>query len=228
MPKMSESDSQIMKEKLKFYLKWFFGSFIWLGVLVLIIDLVSKLVVVANKDYITSQGGVVLINNFLRINYVINSNFVFGIGKNNPDSYQATRIAFCVVALVIVVGIIFYLVKKWGKTGKMIKACLMMIIAGALGNVIDRVFYTPQFLGNPYNGVVDWIDFYGVWKFNFNIADSAVVIAAILLIVYMIVVDIIAYRKDTKDKPKKVKESNEKVLSKTEREKNEFIEKKDD
>lgn len=101
----------------------------------------------------------------------------------------------------------------------------MMILAGAIGNVIDRIFYSPEFLANPVNGVVDWIDFYGIWKFNFNIADSCVVVAAIMLIVYMIVNEIIDYRKNNKDKPK---EDNEKVLSKTEQEKNAYLEDKDE
>ena len=53
------------------------------------------------------------------------------------------------------------------------------------------------------------------------------VVAAIMLIVYMIVVEIIDYRKKAKAKPKTA-EDNVKVVSKTEQEKNQFLEKKDD
>lgn len=217
-----------MKEKFKKYSLWFLKSFIWLGILVLALDLISKLAVVMNKDYIRSQGGIVLINNFLRINYVINNKMVFGI--DFAGSNDANRIVFCVLALAICTGIIIYLVKKWDKTDKMFKACFMMIIAGALGNVIDRLFYSPEFLGNPVNGVVDWIDFYGVWKFNFNIADCAVVIAAIMLVIYIIVIELVTYVKENKAKPKAIEEKEEKgkVLSRTEKKKNEFIEKKDE
>ena len=209
-------------EKIKKCLKWFYDSFIWLGVLLLIADLVSKLLVIANKDAIRAQGGIVLIPNFLRINYLINNNLVFGISTGSDLS---NRVVFCCVAGAIVIGVIFFTIKKWGKLNKMFKAGIMMVLAGALGNMIDRLFYSPEFLDNSVNGVVDWIDFYGVWAFNFNIADSSVVVAAFMLIIYMLVADIIDYKNKPKE-PKSV-ESSEKVLSKTEREKQEFIENQD-
>lgn len=209
-------------DKFKKSLKWFFNSFIWLGLLLLIIDLVSKLLVVANHEYILSTGGIVLIPNFLRINYIINNKMVFGISLGSDT---ANRAIFCVAALLIVTGLIIFLIKKWGKLNKYYKACIMMILAGAIGNVIDRLFYSPAFLGNDVNGVVDWIDFYGIWSFNFNIADSAVVVAAFMLIIYMIVVDIIEYIKINKSKPKEVEE---KVISKTEQEKNQYLDNKDE
>lgn len=208
-----------MKEKFKKWGKWFFDSFIWLGILLLIIDFVSKQIVVANSQNIISNGGIDLIPGFLRINYLINNTLVFGLSLGSDT---ANRVSFCVVAIVIIIVVIVYLIKKWDKINKFYKAAIMMILSGAIGNVIDRLFYSPTFLNNPVNGVVDWIDFYGIWKFNFNIADSAVVVAAFMLIIYMIVTEIIAYSK--KNKEAKKEESNEKVISKTEQEKNKYLE----
>ena len=212
-----------MKEKFLKTGKWVFESFIWLGVLLLIIDFVTKQVVVANSRHIISEGGIVLIPGFLRINYVINNNFVFGLSTGND---LTNRIIFCIVALVIVSIIIFFLIKKWGNIGKYYRACFMMVIAGALGNVIDRIFYTPEFLNSTVQGVVDWIDFYGVWKFNFNIADSSVVVAAFMLIIYMIITDVIEARIKAKNTPKEdsKKEETVKLVSKTEKEKNKYLE----
>lgn len=218
-----------MKEKFLKGLKWFFNSYIWLGLLLLVIDIVTKNVIVANRQNIINQGGVVLIPNFLRINYIINNNLVFGLDIFKNE--LATRIVFSIIALLVTGGIIFYLIKKWDKTNRFYKACLFMIIAGAIGNAIDRIFFSPEYLsyidinGNyvAYNGVVDWIDFYGIWGFNFNIADSAVVVAAFMLIIYMIVMEIIDYRKKKKSEPK-TEEDNTKVLSKTEQEKNKYLE----
>ena len=109
-----------------------------------------------------------------------------------------------------------------------------MIIAGALGNAIDRIFFTAEYLryidpstGKYITGVVDWIDFYGIWGFNFNIADSAVVVAVFMLIIYVIVTEIIAYRNKKKLEPKK-EEDNTKAVSKTEQEKNKYLENKDE
>ena len=222
-----------MKEKFVKGLKWFFNSYIWLGILLFVIDIVTKNIIVQNQDKIVGgkNGGIDIIPGFLGINYVINNKIVFGANIFHND--VATRVVFIVVALLVTAGIIFYLIKKWDKVNRYYKACLFMIISGAIGNAVDRIFYNADYLryvdasGNYITGVVDWIDFYGIWGFNFNIADSAVVVAAIMLIVYMIVVDIIDYLKKKKSEPKK-EEDNTKVISKTEQEKNKYLENKDE
>lgn len=215
-----------MKQKIFKACKWFFDSYIWLGLLFLVADVVSKNIIVQNQDNIRPDG-VVLIPNFLRVNYIINKNIVFGwdVFKNA----DANRIVFVVVALLVVAGILFYMIRKWDKINKFYKACMFMIIAGALGNCIDRLFYSASYLnyldpstGKYITGVVDWIDFYGVWQFNFNVADIAVVVAAFMLIIYMIVMEIVDYRKKKKLEPKKVSD-NTKVVSKTEQEKNKYL-----
>ena len=219
-----------MKEKFIKGLKWFFNSYIWLGLLLLVIDIVTKNIVVANKANIAGgqNDGIDLIPGFLGINYIINNKVVFGLDIFKNDI--ATRVVFIVVALLVTGGILFYLIKKWDKVNRFYKACLFMIISGALGNAIDRIFFSVEYLnyfdkdaGRYISGVVDWIDFYGIWGFNFNIADSAVVVAAFMLVIYMIVMEIIDYRKKKKLEPK-TEEDNTKVLSKTEQEKNKYIE----
>ena len=223
-----------MKAKLINGLKWFFASYIWLGLLVLVVDIVTKNVVVQNQNAIYSaggqHGGADVIPGFLGINYVINRDVVCGWDVfKNPDT---NRIVFIIVALVVSAAIIFFMTRKWGKINRYYKACLFLIVAGALGNAIDRIFYTAEYLnyqdinGNYITGVVDWIDCYNLFGHefpNFNIADSAIVVAAFMLIIYMIVVDIIDYRNKKKLEPKKV-EDNTKVISKTEQEKNQYLE----
>ena len=222
------------KEKIKKIFKWIFDSYIWLGVLLLILDIVSKNIVVQNADAIKNggglNGGVDIIPGFLGINYLINEKIAFGLTIANS---QVTQIIFSIVAVLVAVAIIIYLVKQWGKTNRFYRASLIMVVVGALGNVIDRIFYSAEYL-NYYNashelarGVVDWIDFYGIWGFNFNIADVSVVVAAFMMIIYMIVTEIIAYNKKRKeevstsnDKPKQ----EEKVLSQTEQEKRRLLE----
>ena len=213
-----------MKEKIVSKFKWIFNSFIWLGVLFFLLDIISKNIVVQNFASGQHPEGIVLIPNFLRVQYIVNNNFVFGIDLFKND--VATRVVFVIVALAVSAGIIVYLVKKWDKVNRFYKACLMMIIAGALGNAVDRVFYTSSYLGSASTGVVDWIDFYTIWGFHFNIADIAVVVAAFMLIFYVIITEIITYYKKSKLEPKK-EVDNTKVVSKKEQEKNKFLEKKD-
>lgn len=216
-------------DKFKKSLKWFFESFIWLAILMLAIDVITKNVVINNADAIFSaggkHGGIDLIPGFLGINYTINPNIAFGMSLGSP---LANRIVFSIVALLVVTGLIIYMAFKWGKINKFYKATFMLIIAGALGNVSDRLFYSAEYLnyssgGTMLTGVVDWIDFYGIWQFNFNIADSCVVVAAFMLIIYMIIEEIIDYRKRAKLLENQ-NQDNEKVLSQTEQEKKRLLE----
>ena len=213
--------------KFKKGLKWFFNSFIWLGVILLIVDIITKNVVVINQEY--TKSGIEIIPGFLRIQYLVNPNIAFGMSLGNDI---ANKIVFSIVAVLVSTGIIIYLIKKWVKINRFYRAAFMLIIAGALGNVIDRLFYSAEYLNYQQGsalvaGVVDWIDFYGIWGFHFNIADSCVVIAAFMLIIYIIVDEIIFYQKKKKTEKAEEKDinKNEKVLSKTELEKQELLKK---
>ena len=178
-------------EKFKSYLKWFFESFIWLAILLLVVDIVTKAVIVANRDYINSLPNqrIDLIPGFLGIAYTINWNAAFGLGTT---SEIANRVLYIVIATLACAGLVFVYVKYYKKLNKIYKACLMLMLVGALGNLIDRSFYTGSIQGYPKSqpGVVDWIDFYGIWPYVFNIADSAIVIGTILLIIWLIVEEV--------------------------------------
>ena len=195
-------------------LKWFFFSYIWIFVLFFVIDIVTKQLVV--NYFKTHTHPIVLIPGFLQINYTINEAAAFGFGLENAT---ANRVMYCIVAFIglgIIIGIYVW---KYKSLNSLVKACLMLMAVGALGNLVDRLFYSASFLSGAYNsttnsgGVVDWIDFCGIWQFIFNIADSAVVVGTIILIVYLIVDEI---RETKKRRNKEVKETNGKVLSKEE------------
>ncbi|MCQ2802838.1 MAG: signal peptidase II [Bacilli bacterium] len=208
-------------EKFKKALNWFLHSYIWIGILILVLDIVSKNLVVKYQANIFAgggrNGGIDIIPGFLGINYVINPNVAFGASFGNATT---NKIVFTLLALTISALIIVLLIKKWGKLKTIYKVVCYMIIAGAIGNAIDRLFYSAEYLNyHGVSGVVDFIDFYGIWKFNFNVADSSVVVAAFMFVIAMIVFDV----KESKNKENKnekiVKKSNdEKLVSKTEQE----------
>jgi signal peptidase II len=61
---------------------------------------------------------------------------------------------------------------------------LALVLGGALGNLVDRVFRAPGFLRG---GVVDFV---GVSEFpTFNVADSAITVGGILLVVWALRAD---------------------------------------
>ena len=67
------------------------------------------------------------------------------------------------------------------------KVGILLIISGAIGNLIDRV---------RLGFVVDYFDFRIIWEYVFNIADIFVVLGTILLCIYILFYD------DNKEKQK--------------------------
>ena len=176
-----------------------------IAVVLFVVDIVTKQAVV--KYFATHEDPIVLIPGFLQINYVINTAAAFGYGIG---SELVNRIVYCVIAGLAFIGIIFFFVWKNQKIRPFVKVTLMLIASGAIGNLVDRIFYTPEFLHWTNNGVVDWIDFCGIWAFVFNIADSCVVVGAIMLIVWLIIDEV----KEVKAKRAlEQQEENGKVLS---------------
>ena len=184
---------------MKAKLKWFFESFIWLFVLGLVLDIVSKIIIRTNMQEFDS---ILLIPHFLAITFSYNEAAAFGMGFKNPE---VNRWIYVTIAVLASAAVLFFYIKKNKTYGKFLKACLMCILVGAIGNLIDRLVYGK---------VVDFIDFFGIWHAIFNVADSFVVVGAIMLIVYLIVAEVKEYKAQKASEPK----VEGKVLSKTEQE----------
>ena len=167
-----------MKEKIISALKWFLKSFIWLGIVLLGLDILTKQLVISAGVEPYSQ---IADWGFVHINYVLNYNAAFGLGA---DDHTVSRVIYLIVASLVSAGLITFLIVKRKETKLYVRACLVLIVTGAFGNMIDRIFYAP------YYAVVDWIDFYWFWGYNFNIADSCIVVAAFMLIIYIIVLEV--------------------------------------
>lgn len=125
--------------------------------------------------YLKGNEPLVIIENFLEFNYVENFGAAFGILQNK-------RVFFVLITLIVIVLILFFLKRNIYCLNKGIKISLVMLIAGAIGNLIDRI---------RFGYVIDFISvkFKNGYEFPvFNIADSFIVISTIL-IVYMILFD---------------------------------------
>lgn len=196
-----------MKNKIIKALKWFLDSYIWLFIIFFACDIITKNLIVANLEL---GDKVDLIPGFLRITYSINDKAAFSIGFSEA---WVNKLIYSFVAAVATIGISIFFAKRYTKLNGLIKASLMLILVGAIGNLIDRLFYSPTFLHSGSNlcGVVDWIDFYGIWDAVFNIADSCVVIACFMLIIYFIVMEV---KEHKNSEAEKVEEKP--ILSKTE------------
>ncbi len=211
-------------EKFKKIVKVCFESFLWIGVLLLIADFVSKQVVLHNM-YV---GQVInIIPGFCYIQYVVNDGMAFGMNFNitsaNTDGADiVNRIIYIAISVIgaIIISCVYFI--NYKKLNKIYRASLSMMLAGCLGNLIDRAFYSESYLAsNASNasgvtsyGVVDWIAFdFGSYQFpRFNIADASLVVGTIMLIV-MLIVDEVKESKAAKANEPKVEG---KILSKDE------------
>ena len=123
----------------------------------------------------------------LRLTYVENPGMAFGIDIGG-------KMFFSIFSIVASIGILVYLYRVRNE-GFAFRFSLAMILGGAVGNLIDRVFYEAWFHGGAlfYGKVVDFIDadFFNINLFGFhlnrwpvfNIADASVTCGVLLLLV---------------------------------------------
>lgn len=136
------------------------------------LDQLTKWLVVAN---FTAEGDTLaIIPGFFHFTYVRNSGAVFGIFQGLAETYVVFLVIIS-VALVIF-GYMFYKNDFKDKRTFWYTLGLSLLIAGALGNAIDRVV-------QPDHNVVDFIDFRGIWQYIFNIADICLNVGIAIFIV---------------------------------------------
>jgi signal peptidase II len=131
---------------------------------VVVLDQLTKFLAVR---YLEGQPPVELIGTWVRLLFLRNSGAAFSIGTG--VTFIFTAIAVTVVVVIVRTS------RKLGSLGWAI--ALGGLLGGAVGNLLDRLFREPGFL----QGHV--VDFIAVPNFAvFNIADSAIVCSAILMV----------------------------------------------
>lgn len=170
-----------------------FESFLWIGALLLIVDFVTKQIVL-HTMYVGDE--IVIIKNFFSINYVINNGMAFGLNfditeANTDQAALTNRIIFVIISL-IGAGILSYVYyRSYKKANGWYRASLGLMLSGCLGNLIDRAFYSKDYLGHGAltSGVVDFLGFdFGSYSFpRFNIADACLVVGTIILILLLVI-----------------------------------------
>lgn len=131
----------------------------------IICDQVSKLAVL---KYLKPIGTTVVIKDIFSLTYVENRGAAFGILQNS-------RWIFICATIIILAVLIVYKI-KFGPQGKIINTSLCLLISGAIGNLIDRIFR---------GFVVDMLEVTFIEYPVFNVADCFVVIGAVLLGIYI-------------------------------------------
>lgn len=134
--------------------------------LLVVLDQVTKAL---TRAYLTGQGTMVLIPGVVGLTYVENTGMAF-------SSFSGYTPALAVLSLVVSVLLAAAIWKKW-LPHPFCQWMLTLLLAGAVGNLIDRAF-----LGY----VTDMIQVLFINFAVFNVADCCVVVGGILLAAYVI------------------------------------------
>ena len=137
--------------------------FLWIAVIVVALDQASKWWAVKTLKFTQS----IEIWAFIKFSLVYNSGAAFGFLSNAPGWQNLLFVGIAIVASFVILA----MVKRLGANDVQVAVGLMLILGGAIGNLIDRL---------TLGYVVDFIDL-TYWPV-FNIADSAITVGAVLLI----------------------------------------------
>ena len=129
-----------------------------LAVIVIIIDQWTKWLIVKQMELYEQ---IPIIDNFFSITSHRNKGAAWGI-------LQGQMVFFYIITVIVIIGII-YMMQKYAQQNKLLAVALSLILGGAIGNFIDRLFRKE---------VVDFLDFI-IFTYDFpifNVADSALTV----------------------------------------------------
>lgn len=141
-------------------------KFFLFSILSVIIDQITKYFTV---KFLKPLGSIEILKGILSFTYVENRGAAFGM-------FQNARWIFIMLTIIAILVIIVYVLKTKQKNSTLLTS-LALILSGAAGNMIDRIF-------RGY--VVDMIEMTFIDYPVFNFADCCVVIGAILFVIYII------------------------------------------
>ena len=166
----------------------------WYEILIIIavlaLDLGSKYGIVnalgiqhVDGEFVQTKSDIEFIKNFISFSYTENTGATFGSFKGKTELLTA------ITAIGMVLLIIFLFFNKM--ENKFFRTCLVLILAGGLGNLYDRIVF-----GYVRDFIV--FDFWPSFA-TFNVADSFLTVSTILVVIYAVFF-----------MPKKVREEQEK------------------
>lgn len=139
----------------------------------LVLDQFTKYLAVT---HLKNKPSITLIENWLNLTYVENSGAAFGM-------FQNATIFFAVITIIVVFGILYYLLREVNNNDIFLNLTLVIIMAGAIGNLIDRLRlgFVIDFIHSPLGGIYNFP--------VFNFADMYITISAILIIIYTLFIE---------------------------------------
>lgn len=147
--------------------------YIIISIILVILDQITKNYAIIN---LKGKEMVELVPNWLYLTYLENKGAAFGFLNSAPW-------VFTILSSVFVIAMVFIMLKYRNNFNSSYKLFFAIIVAGALGNLIDRLRhgYVVDFIFSPLGGIYNFP--------VFNLADLYLTITAILVAIYMIFID---------------------------------------
>ena len=148
-----------------------------LFILVLILDIITKQLILGDLE---PGESVQILGDTVRLTYILNPGGAFGLSIGSNVVYLA-------VSLIVIAVVIYTMWRRLARS-KVIDFSLAAVVGGAVGNLIDRL---------RFGAVVDFldvdipdIDIFGIYMQRwpiFNVADAAVTVGMIMIILALLV-----------------------------------------
>ena len=155
-----------MNKKIKPHIMWLWVAVIAVSV---ILDQLTKLIVVKNMELYETAP---FIKGIIEFRYIENRGAAWGMFSEN-------RWIFIIISAAALIALPM-LLYKYRNLHFLFGFSLSLVIGGAAGNMIDRVFA---------GAVVDFLNFQFIDFPVFNVADICVTVGAVLMFIYLIFID---------------------------------------
>ncbi len=172
---------------------------------VIAIDQYSKYLVHANMSMGT-RGQIKIFGDWFKLHYLTNPGMAFGM-ELPFENAKVILTLFRLGAMFAIGYYLYYMYKKEAPSGLLV--CIAMILGGAIGNLIDSIFYgvwldnapfdspTPWFYGQVVDmfyidiwegRIADWVPIFGgdymaLWPV-FNVADASIFIGITIILIF--------------------------------------------
>ncbi|MGH7875279.1 MAG: signal peptidase II [Candidatus Binatia bacterium] len=140
---------------------------------IVVLDQLTKIIV---DRMMPLHHSIPIVDGFFNLTYVRNTGAAFGIFAG---SHEVFRLPFLIGVSLLAIGFIVVMLKRLHGDATGLIAALTFILAGAIGNLIDRVLHGE---------VIDFLDVYYSnyhWP-AFNLADSFITIGVTITLFYLV------------------------------------------
>ncbi len=158
---------------------------VWIFFILVVIDQLTKLFADVYFSAAGAPASVALVDGWLWLRITYNRGISYGLGADASPALKIAVVAFTAV-MMAGLAILYFRVDK---TRSWLKTALVFVVAGGVGNLIDRVYYRVWDTSTAPLGVRDMVD---LSKFGFavcNFADFFITAGAIMLVLSLLFFD---------------------------------------